>query len=231
MNISVFLLGAALATGQVSDAEPIKTIDAYVTPYYSAAESEGTQPSVSVAQAYDTLLAQGGEENLSKVVDAVKADGGLITPMTLMVLAIRLYDAGLRDDSVFWFYVAKDRYLTASRVLDFSNPALSEARSAIGAFATLAGPYINGYAFCDIAKQQAALAKAVEWVASHPYQAVFLPGLPAKPGDRQENLDLAIKEMRARAQEEADGLRDPQFLKTLAQGRAENQADAQFCRQ
>jgi hypothetical protein len=29
--------------------------------------------------------------------------------MTMMVLAIRLYDAGLRDDAVFWFYVAKDR--------------------------------------------------------------------------------------------------------------------------
>ena len=30
--------------------------------------------------------------------------------MTMMVLAIRLYDVGLRDDAVFWFYAAKDRY-------------------------------------------------------------------------------------------------------------------------
>ena len=35
-----------------------------------------------------------------------------------MVLAIRFYDVGLRDDAVFWFYAAKDRYLTLDEVVD-----------------------------------------------------------------------------------------------------------------
>jgi len=30
-----------------------------------------------------------------------------VTPMTMMVLAIRLYDVGLRDDAVFWFYASR----------------------------------------------------------------------------------------------------------------------------
>ena len=37
--------------------------------------------------------------------------------MTLMVLAIRLYDVGgCRDDAVFWFYAAENRYLTLEDV-------------------------------------------------------------------------------------------------------------------
>ena len=40
--------------------------------------------------------------------------------MTMMVLAIRLYDVGLRDDAVFWFYVARARYITLEDVLDVS---------------------------------------------------------------------------------------------------------------
>ena len=40
---------------------------------------------------------------------------GWLTPMTIMVLAIRLYDVGLRDDAVFWFYAAKNRFATARR--------------------------------------------------------------------------------------------------------------------
>ena len=31
----------------------------------------------------------------------------VVTPMTMMVLAIRLYDVGLRDDAVFWFYASR----------------------------------------------------------------------------------------------------------------------------
>ena len=47
--------------------------------------------------------------------------------MTMMVLAIRLYDVGLRDDAVFWFYVAKDRTIVLSDVLNVKTPQLAQA--------------------------------------------------------------------------------------------------------
>jgi hypothetical protein len=41
-------------------------------------------------------------------------------------------------------------------------------------FATLAGPFINGYAFCDVANQQAIRAKALDWVEKNPDAAMFM---------------------------------------------------------
>ena len=72
--------------------------------------------------------------------------------MAMMVLAIRLYDVGLRDDAVFWFYAAKERYIVMSEVLDVKTQTLAQADDAMRSFASLAGPIINGYAFCDLAK-------------------------------------------------------------------------------
>ena len=43
-----------------------------------------------------------------------------------------------------------------SDVLDVKTQALAQADDAVRSFATLAGPIINGYAFCDLAKQKAA---------------------------------------------------------------------------
>lgn len=229
MRFAPFLVGSLFAFSHADAAEPVKTIDIYVTPYYSAARSGEAQPTVAVGKAFDALLTEGSEASLAKVVDAVQRDSGRVTPMTLMALAIRLDDAGLRDDSVFWFYVAKDRYLTASRVLDFSSAQLSGVRSAIGAFAALAGPSINGYAFCDVSRQRALRNKGVEWVASHPYEVVFHAALPALLGDRRKNLGSAISEMRQSAQDEAAALDKEATLRRLRDGRAQNEADARFC--
>ena len=88
--------------------------------------------------------------------------------MTLMVLAIRLYDVGLRDDAVFWFYAAKNRYFTLAGVADVRTPQLAQVEDAVRNFAVLAGPVINGYAFCDVANQQKQQAKALQWVTDHP---------------------------------------------------------------
>ena len=57
-----------------------------------------------------------------------RAKPKLVTPMTMMVLAIRFYDVGLRDDAVFWFYVAKDRYIVMSEVLDVKTPKARASR-------------------------------------------------------------------------------------------------------
>lgn len=209
--------------------EPVKHIAVYVQPYYDAAKTPEGRPRVAVAKKYDSLLSSSQAADIAAARDQILADSKLLTPMTLMVLAIRLYDVGLRDDSVFWFYAAKNRYVTVEEVLDVRSPALQQVEQATRDFATLAGPVINGYAFCDVKKQQAAQRRALEWVERHPYEALFLPQVPARPGDRQAKLQAALAKLRQLAQQEAQYLAKPENLARLAKTRQENGADKKFC--
>jgi hypothetical protein len=147
----------------------------------------------------------------------------------MMVLAIRLYDAGLRDDSVFWFYVAKDRYIVMSEVLDVKTPQLALADEAVRNFATLAGPVINGYAFCDLAKQKAQHAKAVAWVEANPYQIMFMANAPALSENRADNAKRAIANAKERAAKENAYFSDPKNVETHYAMRKRNEADVKFC--
>lgn len=225
----VFLLSLLFVVGSIDAAERETVIPLYVSPYYSAAQPGQAQPQVDVARAFDALLADGRAEQLDTVAAAIRANSGTVTPMTMMVLAIRYYDAGRRDDAVFWFYVAKDRYRSAARVIDFKDPRLSEIRSAMLSFAELAGPYINGYAFCDIDNQKAIRARAADWAVANPYAVVLSPSLPALPGDRTRNLEDANAQLIRDARDEADALRNPETRKAISEGRRQNDADARFC--
>lgn len=229
MRILFLLLVNSLFAAQAGAAEAQRTIDIYVTPYYVSAETAGGSPDISVASAYDALLTEGSAASLKKVAEHLKAHHSAITPMTMMVLAIRFYDAGLRDESVFWFYVATYRFWTATRVLDFSSPALREVAYAMHAFYTLAGPYINGYAFCDVDRLIAIDSNAVAWVTTHPYAAVFVESLPALPGDRRTKLESANAELQQRTRVREAKLKDPQFLKKLTKMRKANNADVKYC--
>jgi len=135
-------------------AEPVRQVGITVQPFYESARTPGAQPQVRVGKQYDALLSSSRREDIFAARDLIVASPKLVTPMTLMVLAIRLYDVGLRDEAVFWFYAAKDRFIVMSDVLDVKTPQLAQADQAVRNFATLAGPVINGYAFCDLAKQQ-----------------------------------------------------------------------------
>jgi hypothetical protein len=209
--------------------KPVKQIDIYVTPYYESAKTLDSHPTVAVATAFDTQLSSNKREDILAVRDAIQAQSKLITPMTLMVLAIRLYDVGLRDDAVFWFYVAKDRYLTMADVLDMKTASLAPVDDAIGAFATLAGPSINGYAFCNLAKQRDEKVKSIAWIEEHPYEAVFMEKLPALPGDRTQNLRKSIESLRENAQKERQYFDDPKNLEDFNKSRKENHVAEQFC--
>jgi hypothetical protein len=87
----------------------------------------------------------------------MKEDWPELTPETMYVAAIRLYDAGLKDDAVYWFYSAQYRARLVRGLLDpqkldaIGNPATALAQ-AHEAFLKDAGVYINGYAFGDIEK-------------------------------------------------------------------------------
>jgi len=146
-----------------------------------------------------------------------------------MVLAIRLYDTGLRDDGVFWFYVAKDRYLVMADVLNMQSPGLAQAEEAIRSFAVLAGPFFNSYAFCDMSKQKDQSLKTIEWVEHHPYQAMFMEQLPARPGNRADNASKSIAALKAHRQSELDRLADSNTLEEFKKIRKERHVDEQFC--
>lgn len=226
------LIAAAVLLAQplcAFSAEPVKRVAVYVQPYYEAARAPGEPPKVNVGRSVNALLASSRREDILTVRDGIMADSKMVTPMTMMVLAIRLYDVDLRDESVFWFYVAKDRFILLADVLDIRSDMLSGVEIAIKNFNSLAGPIINGYAFCNLEHQKALRNKALDWVESNTYAAMFLPQIPARPGDRATNLRGAIADMRERAAKERAYFDDPNNLESFFNTRKKNEMDAKFC--
>jgi hypothetical protein len=220
------IAGAAAFT--TAHAEPVRHVGIYVQPYYEAAREPGGTPRVAVGRSFDAL-ASNRREDILAIRDRIVAEPKLVTPMTLMVLAIRLYDFGLRDDSVFWFYAAKDRFLTLDGVVEVGAGGLAQVEDAVRNFSTLAGPIINGYAFCDIANQQAIRAKALDWVESNPYEAIFMERLPAKQSNRKQALAAAVALLRRNAARERAYLQDPDNAAKFRAERARNGTDEKYC--
>ncbi|WP_152682649.1 hypothetical protein [Caenimonas sp. SL110] len=209
--------------------QPIRHVGIYVQPYYVSGASEGDPPQVAVAAKFDTRLASTDPATIAQVRDEIMSQPEWITPMTMMVLAIRLYDVGLRDDAVFWFYAAKDRYATVAAVLNVSHPLLAQSRHAVAGFAGTAGYFINGYAFCDLQKQAAARRAAADWVEAHPYQTLFVESFPALSGDRQANLLRAVASIRESVEKERDFVQTPANLERLRTAREESGAVQKYC--
>jgi hypothetical protein len=149
--------------------------------------------------------------------------------MTMMVLAIRLYDVGLRDDAVFWFYAAKARYTTLEDVIDIRMSGLIAPGEAVKSFAVLAGPFINGYAFCDRGKQHAANMRAIEWAEKNPYSVLFMSQLTSHERDRTAALKKSIGGQKAYAESERARFDDPKFAEQFATDRKKSEADDRFC--
>jgi hypothetical protein len=210
-------------------AEPVKRIAIHVQPYYQAADSADERPQVAIGESLSGLLSSSRREDILAARDSVVAQPRLVTPMSLMVLAIRLYDVGLRDDAVFWFYIVKDRFVTLADVIDIEASGLAQVEVAVRSFATLAGPVINGYAFCDLAKQKELRAKALVWVEQNPYQVMFMDRLTAKPGDRAANLKLAIRTVHLNVDKEQAYFTDPKQVEDFYATRKRNDADEKFC--
>jgi hypothetical protein len=230
MNMRLaWALALLLGPGAAIAAEPVRQIGIYVQPFYQAARTPDGRPQVSVGKQYNDLLSSNRREDILAVRDLIVSKPGVVTPMTMMVLAIRLYDIGLRDDAVFWFYAAKERYIVMSEVLDVKTQALAQADDAVRSFAALAGPTINGYAFCDLAKQKEQHAKAVEWVEANPYEVMFMQGAPALPGDRAQNARRAIAGAKERAVKERTYFDDAKTREAYYATRKQTDADVKFC--
>lgn len=218
-----------VAVPEARAAEPVRSIDIYVEPFYRSAKAAGEAPEVHTGKPYAALLASTDRKDILAARDRINADPSLVTPMTLMVLAIRLYDTGERDEAVLWFYIAKERYIALEAVAAEGAPMLQQAAEAVRAFATLAGPVINGYAFCDLARQAELHAKAIDWVEQNPYGAVFLKSIPSRQKDRKAALAAAIADARASAEKERAYLADPGNAASFKATRKQNGADEMFC--
>ena len=229
MFIARIAAAFVLLAGQALAASPVREIGLTVEPYYAASREAGGKPRVAVGKQYNDQLGSSRREDILAVRDRIVAAPKLVTPMTLMVLAVRLYDVGLRDDAVFWFYAAKDRTIVMAEVLDVHHPGLVQVDEAVRNFATLAGPVINGYAFCDLAKQKEQHAKAVAWVEANPYEVMFMAQLPALPGDRGENHKRALAGIKDNAAKERGYFEDAKNVAAFNEKRKANEADAKFC--
>lgn len=210
-------------------AEPVRHIGIYVQPFYEAARTPDGRPQVAVGKQYNDLLSSSRREDIVAARDLILAKPAVVTPMAMMVLAIRLYDVGLRDDAVFWFYAAKERYVVMSDVLDVKTQTLAQADDAMRSFASLAGPIINGYAFCDLAKQIGQHAKAVTWVEANPYEVMFMARAPALPGDRAANARRAIDTAKDRAAKERAYFDNARTREAYYATRKQNGAEDKFC--
>jgi hypothetical protein len=208
---------------------PIKRIDIYVTPYYEAAKG-GAAPKVAVGKTYDTLLASNSREDIVRARDDINRNNSLVTPMTMMVLAIRLYDVGLARRRGVLVLRRQGPLHDARRRVRRQVARAGAGRGRGEELRLPRGAGINGYAFCDVAKQQEIRAKAMKWVVDNPYKAMFLPQVPALPGDREQNLKKAIAEHHDSAAEGARSTsRTPANVAELKAKRKQNDADAMFC--
>lgn len=226
---TLFATVALFANGLAFSAEPVKFVNIYVQPYYESAKDAAGAPTVNTSKDHNVLLASSKQADIVKARDDIAQKNELITPITLAILAIRLYDVGLRDDAVFWFYVAKDRFATLVTVSDMSASNLMQVADAFKNFSVLAGPVINGYAFCDLEKQRKIRQKAMKWVKDNPYKALFLPQIPAVAGDRKQNLTSGLVVLEAKMTKELAYTADPKNVITIKQTRAQNDMDAKFC--
>jgi hypothetical protein len=208
----------------------VQFIPVYVEPYYVAGKTVDEAPRVKVWSEIDGLLASMDRESILAAKRKIEADPTRVSPMALMVLAVRLFDMGLRDDAVFWFYVAKERYFVTEKVLNIRSPELASVGDAINGFHVLAGPFINGYAFCNPDNQIKQREAATAWNERNTYAALALESLPARAGDRSANLQLALTARRESLNKEQEYLAKPETRAELTRARKANGADEKYCK-
>lgn len=141
-----FALAAMMIPRIASAGDDAAHVDVYVTPYYNSAG-----PSIHVGQ-YSAGLASRDPKQFVATIHTMKQHWSSLRFYELYAGAIRLYDLGYRNESVYWFYTAQYRgrqfgmLVDAQHLGEMGDPGF-ELFHAQDAFYQLAGPYINGYAF------------------------------------------------------------------------------------
>lgn len=181
--------------------------------------------------ALDPLLNAGTREDALKARDIIARQATGIDPVTMMVLAAKLYETGERDEAVFWFYAAKNRYFTFANAVDraASGQAGSSEEALMTSLNHVLGETINGYAFCDPAKQQQTARRAIDWVEQNPYARIFDADMVALPGDKQENVQKTLARLREGQAKEAARVNDPAQWQEIKRQRIDKGIEQQYC--
>lgn len=114
--------------------------------------SDGTQIYVGD---YSQQLATDNLQQLTALAADMAKQKDRLTPQQMFVLAIRFYDLGGKDNSVYWFYEAQFRAKLFLKTLDGAHIGTKgdptyELLNDYITFTKSAGEYINGYAGCDV---------------------------------------------------------------------------------
>lgn len=135
-------------------------------------------------------ISQAATEPLDKLIHDVEH----AHPVAMILLAKRLFDAGRRDEAVFWFYEGQVRW----RALLAADPTRSEGhtgmlseteRDQFGRLFRAINLDINHYAVADLPALLKTYDRVLEWDASHPDD--FTPNGEAKDRARRDMKDLS----------------------------------------
>ena len=228
-SLFAILFASGLAWGKDAPV-PIKHIPMNVPPYYVTTDNPADRPHVHVSNVIDTLLASNDPADILKVRDMVSVTPARYAPMAFAVLAFRMYETALRDDAMFWYYVARYHFRTMEGVLDLSAPALAPVRNAMTTFIARGGErVIEGYALCHPAFRIKQLRAALDFVATKPYGLLYMDGIAALPGDRLENLKNTLEALKDELDEKERLTKDKSVLADLVRERHENGDDVRYC--
>ena len=176
----VCIILAMLLTGCNFKDGSKEQINIYVTPFY-----DSTPLQINVGE-YSKRLKSNSSAKMLKLADELKEKIDEVDALTLYVLSIRLYNLGKKDESFYWFYTAQFRarvMLSMARGLDPTG-----APAAFDAFQTLAGRWINGYAFGDPDKALSILEHVIEDVKHMGYIKNVYPMYDFKPESEQPEV-------------------------------------------
>lgn len=202
--------------------QPKEPISILVVPFYS---SDGIDIHVGD---YSDRLGTTDLKELTALAQEMAQQRDKLKPEQMFVLAIRLYDLGDKDDSVYWFYEAQFRAKLLLKTVDSARVSSGDPTYELlmdyNSFTESAGKSINGYAGCDV-NNWVKIAKVVQ-------------GDNPKPPELDKLFPDAILVDRSQWQQMNDdvaaglGVLIDQILQNkdaIKQKRAADNSDARYC--
>ena len=138
-----------------------RQIRVVIAPFY-----DWDGPKVEVGE-YGKEIAASDAKSIVSLSVNLKKQREKLKIETMYVLAIRLYDLGQKDESVYWFYSAQYRAKVFAAVLDKKSIGgigdhTYELTKAHIAFFVTSGMYINGYAFGKLDMLEQTILKVID---------------------------------------------------------------------